>query len=215
MRSTGRGRSRSSLGVAGSCSRRAAISQGALRELRARARRARSQPGSVPTRADAARPRQDAAAGEEARRRPHDARGCARTLRTSRRAALGRAGSRRAGANRRPSALAGRADRGRAPDRRARRPRPHEPRGGGCPLPHRTLRRDRTDARLPQARRAFPRRARAPPRFKQLRFPAFAGGRALPASSLCRATSSRRTWLAAKRASGTRARRELARRRKN
>ncbi len=89
--------SRPGLGTCDPCplprtaARRAGRSRGRLRELRAGALRARSQHGSVPPRADVARPRQDATPCEEARRRTHDARGRARALRAARRAALGRA----------------------------------------------------------------------------------------------------------------------------
>ena len=93
-----------------------------------------------------------------------DARAGARHLRAARRAALGRAGARRAGADRRPRTLARRADRGRAPDRGARRRGPHQPRGRRGPLRHRAHRRGRADARLPEARRPLPHRARAPAR---------------------------------------------------
>ena len=55
-------------------------------------------------------------------------------------------------------------------NRRARRRRPDEPRGGGGALPHRPLRRDGADARLSQARRALPRRARAPACRKGLKY---------------------------------------------
>ena len=53
--------------------------------------------------------------------------------------------------------------RGRDPDRRARRRGQVEPRGRRSSLPHRALRRDRADARLPKARRPLSLRARTTP----------------------------------------------------
>ena len=105
-----------------------------------------------------------------------------------------------------------RADGGRAADRPARRRGSYEPRSGRGPLPDRALRGDNADACLPQAGSALAHRARAPPRRKQLRFPAFAAGRRLPASLPCLATSSRRTSLTATPQSGPRVKRELGRR---
>ena len=105
-RSTGRGRSRSSRAAAGSCSR-----PGATSTARSRASSGRSP--STPAPCDpfqhariAARARPDATAREEARRGARDARGRARTLRSSRRPALGRADPRRARPHRRPRAVA-------------------------------------------------------------------------------------------------------------
>ena len=154
-------------------------SRGRVRELRARARRARPQHRSVPPRADAARARHERSGARSSAAPP------ARRSRTRSRASNGSA--RRSGPSRRaPSwrASAGARPRGgeltEAERRiaRTRRRRQHEPRGRGRPLPHRALRRDGADARLSQARRPLPRRARAPARRKQLRFPAFAAARA-------------------------------------
>ena len=180
-RSTGPGHWRSLLAVAGCCWPREEISTAPSRASSARSPNT-PVPGSVPARANAARSRQDAEACEEARRRPRNPRGRAGPLRAARRAALGRADARRADPHRRACALERRADRGRAPDRHACRRGPYEPRGGGGSLPDRALRGDNAHACLPQVGSALARRARAPFRRKQLRFPAFGARRRLRAS---------------------------------
>ena len=119
--------------------------------------------GSVPPRADAARARENAAAGEEARRCPHDARGSARGVRAPRCAALGRAGPGRAGAHRRARALARRVDGGRARIAAlvAEGSTNREVAAALFLTEHSVetaLTRD-----LPEARRPLPRRARPPP----------------------------------------------------
>ena len=73
--------------------RRPGRSRGRPDGLRARARRACADSGSVSVRAYAARARGHAAASETAGRRPRDARAGARRLRAARRAALGAEGT--------------------------------------------------------------------------------------------------------------------------